>query len=101
VLRFVLGADGAQREGAAIVPGPGLDQLLRVGPDGEVGRTRRAGGAQAHPCVEGHAAFVVDDKGVDVQLGDLRHIGQQLRDGQQRARDGAPVGGRYIAVAVQ
>ena len=78
-----------------------LRQLARVGLDGEVRRAGRLLAADAHTGVERDGAFVVDDQRVDVQLGHLGHVGQQLRHGHQRGDDGIDVGRRHVAVAVQ
>ena len=44
---------------------------------------------------------MVHDQRVDVQLGHLGHVGQQLRHGHQRGHHALHVGRRHVAVALQ
>ena len=100
VLRFVLGADRPQHQVMA-VPWHGLHQIGRIRPDREVVGAGRRVGAQLDTRVECQRTLVVDDQRVDVELGDLRHIGQQLRYRHQHAVQGVEVHRRCIAPAVQ
>jgi hypothetical protein len=68
---------------AAALPGQVLFQFGRVGPDGKVAGTSRVGGAEPDAGVQRHRTLEIGDQWIDVQLGNLRHFGQQLRHRHQ------------------
>ena len=99
VLGFVLGPDRTQRD-AVPLPLDRLDQVRRVGQDREARRTRRCIGAGADAGVQRDRAPVVDKQRVDIELGDLGYVGEQLRHCDQHGIERVAVGRRHVAVTV-
>ena len=100
VLGFVFGPYRAQSQAPAL-PLHMLSQVRRIRPDGKVVRTGGGCGADADARIQCHRALGVEQQRVDVQLGDFRHIGQQLRHRHQHRMQSRLVSGGRVAKARQ
>src|SRR5206468_11324026 len=90
--RFIFGANRPHEERHTLLSGYVPFELLWIGADREAQGRRRAG-AQANPGIERNNARLIRDQWVYVQLGDIRQIGDKLRELDERERNPVEIGG--------
>ena len=83
VLRFVPGPDGPHQYASAAERDPIL-KLLRIRTDRKAPGTDTVGVLNPNARIECDDTMLVGQQWVNVELDDLRHIGNQLRDLDQR-----------------
>ena len=76
-------------------------ELLRIRPDGQARLRRNGGGAHADAAVDRDHALRVAQQRIDVDLGDLGVVGDDLAQLHEHVDDAVDVGRRPIAVALE
>ena len=97
---LILRADRAQQDRCAAC-GIRFLQFLRVGTDGKPFGSAAPGRRDAHASVEGNDPSRIGQQRIDIELDDLRYVGNELRRTDQYAANGVQVRRRPLAISGQ